>query len=187
MDETINKQMTVRYIPTMKRILSLIIIFITLQQTFGQDLTNRLILTKDKNDKWIGELETKTLSEQLTSIATRILLDTNIYVRSRYNDRIKLQDESDNSKKIESFGRPLIVVDGKCEYYSLNINNRTSNKSLKQLSDLINENYIERVTICKDAKAIAIYGSRATAGVIILTIKDKMTCKQIKKIDFGQL
>lgn len=167
-------------------ILSLILFLITIQ-LFGQAPNDKLILTRDKNDKWIAELETGLLSNQLTSIRTRILLDTNIYVRSSYPDRIKIQDESDNGKKIESFGRPLIIVDGQCKHYSLNINNRTSSKSIRELSKLLTEENIEKVTIYKDVNATAIYGSRAVAGVIILTVKAKKTCKRIQDINFGQI
>lgn len=175
--------MTLKYTPTTTSILLLFLL--NFQPTFGQDFTDKLILTQEQNDKWIAELETSPLNKQLNLITTRILLDTNVYVRSSYPDRIKVQDESDNGKKTQSFGRPLITIDGKCEHNYLNITNRTSNKSLRHLTELINEDNIERVTIYKDVKATAIYGSRATAGVIVLTIKNKRTCKRIKEIDFG--
>ncbi len=59
---------------------------------------------------------------------------------------------------------PLIVIDG------LPITNSTVNGSTSVLSS-INPNDIESFSILKDASATAIYGSRASNGVIIITTK----------------
>ena len=59
---------------------------------------------------------------------------------------------------------PLIVVDG------LAIDNNTA-KGMSNVLAMINPNDIESFTVLKDASATAIYGSRASNGVIIITTK----------------
>jgi len=59
---------------------------------------------------------------------------------------------------------PLIVVDG------LPIDNKTNTGSTSSLG-MINPNDIESFTVLKDASATAIYGSRGSNGVIIITTK----------------
>ncbi|MCL9806497.1 SusC/RagA family TonB-linked outer membrane protein [Flavobacterium amniphilum] len=59
---------------------------------------------------------------------------------------------------------PLIVIDG------LPIENKTATGSTSFLASL-NPSTIESMTILKDASATAIYGSRASNGVIIITTK----------------
>ena len=60
---------------------------------------------------------------------------------------------------------PLIVIDG------LPISNIDNNKGTTSILSSINPNDIESFTILKDASATAIYGSRASNGVIIITTK----------------
>ncbi|MDD5149937.1 MAG: SusC/RagA family TonB-linked outer membrane protein [Flavobacterium sp.] len=59
---------------------------------------------------------------------------------------------------------PLIVIDG------LPIENTTSTGSTSFLASL-NPSTVESITVLKDASATAIYGSRASNGVIIITTK----------------
>lgn len=59
---------------------------------------------------------------------------------------------------------PLIVIDG------VPIDNKNLAGSSNFLT-LVNPNDIESFTILKDASATAIYGSRASNGVIIITTK----------------
>jgi TonB-linked SusC/RagA family outer membrane protein len=59
---------------------------------------------------------------------------------------------------------PLIVLDG------LPLDNKTNEGSTSLLA-AINPNDIESITVLKDASATAIYGSRASNGVIIVTTK----------------
>ena len=61
---------------------------------------------------------------------------------------------------------PLIVIDG------LAIESNTSNsKFMSNPLAMVNPNDIETFTVLKDASATAIYGSRASNGVIIITTK----------------
>ena len=59
---------------------------------------------------------------------------------------------------------PLLVVDG------LTIDNNTAT-GMSNVMAMINPNDIETFTVLKDASATAIYGSRASNGVIIITTK----------------
>ena len=59
---------------------------------------------------------------------------------------------------------PLIVIDG------LTIDNNTP-KGMSNPLAMVNPNDIETFTVLKDASATAIYGSRASNGVIIITTK----------------
>jgi TonB-linked SusC/RagA family outer membrane protein len=59
---------------------------------------------------------------------------------------------------------PLIVIDG------LPIENKTNTGSTSFLASL-NPNTVESITVLKDASATAIYGSRASNGVILITTK----------------
>ena len=60
---------------------------------------------------------------------------------------------------------PLIVIDG------VPVDNATSISGMADPLSTINTNDIETFTILKDASATAIYGSRASNGVIIITTK----------------
>lgn len=60
---------------------------------------------------------------------------------------------------------PLIVIDG------VPVDNATGISGLADPLSTINSNDIETFTILKDASATAIYGSRASNGVIIITTK----------------
>ncbi len=65
---------------------------------------------------------------------------------------------------LNATNEPLIIIDG------VPISNNNVNGSSNFLS-FINPNDIENMTILKDASATAIYGSRASNGVIIITTK----------------
>lgn len=69
-----------------------------------------------------------------------------------------------NSISLSSF--PLVVVDG-VPTYTGNAGGTASNNPLGN----INPNDIESVEVLKDAAAAAIYGSRASAGVLLITTK----------------
>lgn len=70
-----------------------------------------------------------------------------------------------NSMNLSSF--PLVVIDGIPTFTQ---DNSTSNAPNNPLSNL-NPSDIESIEVLKDASASAIYGSRAAAGVILITTK----------------
>lgn len=71
---------------------------------------------------------------------------------------------------------PLIVIDG------VPIDNR-SVSGMPNALNLLNSNDIESFTVLKDASATAIYGSRASNGVILITTK-KGTLRQPLKVTY---
>lgn len=70
-----------------------------------------------------------------------------------------------NSISLSSF--PLVVVDGIASFSGDVGNGNAANNPLGD----INPNDIESIEVLKDAAAAAIYGSRASAGVLIITTK----------------
>jgi len=70
-----------------------------------------------------------------------------------------------NSVSLSSF--PLIVVDGIPTFSGDQSGNSAANNPLSS----INPSDIESIEVLKDASAAAIYGSRASAGVILITTK----------------
>lgn len=78
---------------------------------------------------------------------------------------------------------PLIVIDG----VPVNNENIAGNRNIL---NIINPNDIETMTVLKDASATAIYGSRASAGVILITTKkgalgSKMTVGYVGNVSFS--
>jgi TonB-dependent SusC/RagA subfamily outer membrane receptor len=147
----------------------------------AQSTVDNLVLTKEQNDKWISKLEKESKSGQLELIRARILLDTNIYVNEYYADRLKIDNDKQRGKRTEAYGRSLLVFN---QSYAADINNRTKNKSILKLADFLTDKKIKSISILKGTQATALYGSRATNGVILLTTADKKTFKQIKEITF---
>ncbi|MBX2891918.1 MAG: TonB-dependent receptor [Saprospiraceae bacterium] len=72
-----------------------------------------------------------------------------------------------NSINLSSF--PLVVIDG-IPTFTDNLRSGNNSASNNALSNL-NPNDIESIDILKDASAAAIYGSRASAGVVLVTTK----------------
>ena len=83
------------------------------------------------------------------------------------------------SASVTAGNEPLYVIDGiPLQNTDLSSNGATTNS----LSD-INTNDIESIEILKDASAAAIYGSRASNGVVLITTKRGKAGKS--KIEFG--
>ena len=74
---------------------------------------------------------------------------------------------------LQALNDPLIVIDG------LPVDNEAISGMRNPLNS-INPNDIESITILKDASATAIYGSRASNGVIIVTTKKAKPGEKIK-------
>ena len=83
--------------------------------------------------------------------------------------KIRIRGES----SLSASNNPLIVVDG------IPLDNGGVSGSRNQLN-LINPNDIESMTVLKDASAAAIYGNRASGGVIIITTKKGQLGKKIQ-------
>jgi TonB-dependent starch-binding outer membrane protein SusC len=83
--------------------------------------------------------------------------------------KIRVRGES----SLTASNDPLIVVDG------IPLDNGGVNGSRNPLS-VINPNDIESITILKDASSAAIYGNRASGGVILITTKKGALGKKIR-------
>ncbi|THD69984.1 TonB-dependent receptor [Robertkochia marina] len=70
---------------------------------------------------------------------------------------------------INAGGRPLVVVDG-VPLNDANLSSGQGGQALNPLGD-INPNDIESFSVLKDAAATAIYGSRGSNGVVLITTK----------------
>ena len=70
---------------------------------------------------------------------------------------------------ISGGGRPLFVIDG-VPMNDLTLSSAQGGQSLNPLLE-INPNDIESMTVLKDASATAIYGSRGSNGVVLITTK----------------
>jgi TonB-dependent SusC/RagA subfamily outer membrane receptor len=166
------------------KVLPAILLILSLSTALpAQSTIDSLILTKEQNTKWILKLEKEIKPIQLDLIKRRILLDTNIYIRQSYPDRIKFDNEKEKGTRTEGYGRLLLVFNGR---YFAHINNRTKSKSIIKLADYLTDNRIKSISIVKDTQARAIYGSRAVCGAILLTTKKKSTFKQIKAINLSE-
>ena len=83
--------------------------------------------------------------------------------------KIRIRGES----SLSASNNPLIVVDG------IPLDNGGVSGSRNQLN-IINPNDVESITVLKDASAAAIYGNRASGGVIIITTKKGKLGKKIQ-------
>ena len=81
---------------------------------------------------------------------------------------IRVRGES----SLSASNKPLIVVDG------VPLDNRDISGERNNLN-VINPNDIESMTVLKDASATAIYGNRASAGVILITTKKGSAGKKL--------
>lgn len=90
---------------------------------------------------------TPTNSANRANINTKSPL-TNLTIRGR--NTLTIAGLNNNS------GRPLVVIDGIADPYSI---------------DLVNPNDVESITVLKDAAAASIWGSRAANGVIVIKTK----------------
>ncbi len=83
--------------------------------------------------------------------------------------KIRIRGES----SLSASNNPLVVVDG------VPLDNGGVSGGRNQLN-IINPNDVESITVLKDASAAAIYGNRASGGVIIITTKKGKLGEKIK-------
>jgi TonB-linked SusC/RagA family outer membrane protein len=121
----------------------------------------------------VGKLDqTKLTSQPVTSadqaLAGRIAGVQITNTSGTLGDAVTIRIRGINS--INGSSQPLFVVDGVPLTEFGNMNVMTDGLRYNPLAD-INPNDIESMTVLKDASAAAIYGSRATNGVILITTK----------------
>lgn len=117
------------------------------------------------NEKELSNLPTRTIDGVLQGKAAGVSVNQNSGTPGGQN-AIKMRGGS----SIKASNQPLIVVDGvpiiTGNYGQIGY----SGQQIDAMSDL-NPDDIESFTILKDASATAIYGSRASNGVILITTK----------------
>lgn len=108
-----------------------------------------------------------SFDQALTGRAAGVNISTNSGV---LGDNVNIRIRGINS--ITNSSQPLVIVDGipVNSVTNLNVFNSGNGTRYNPLAD-INPNDIESVDVLKDAAASALYGSRAAAGVIIITTK----------------
>lgn len=144
---------------------------------YGQ--TQQLILTREENGLWLDSLKKIPLDQQLLRINDRLLLDTNVFVRQSYSDRIKVADSLGN--RVYGDGKPILVVGG----YIMTIDNRTQTNKIISLTKLLTPTYIKSIFILSpnDPAATALYGNAGQFGIIVMTVTKKKIVKLFKRLE----
>lgn len=122
------------------RTLSILFFISIVAELPGQSIDS-LIITQEQNEQWLDKLERENLEGKVAMIRKRTLLDTAIYVRQSFSDRIKIEDQYKNEKRVEGSCRPLLVFDGQ----PVHITNGTGKEQIKDLADILNTTYIKEV------------------------------------------
>lgn len=117
------------------------------------------------NQEEIKSIPLRTLEGVLQGKAAGVIINQNSGTPGGQNS-IKLRGGS----SINASNQPLIIIDGVPAITGSYGQIGYSGQEIDALSD-INPNDIEQITILKDASATAIYGARASNGVILITTK----------------
>ncbi|MBK6344732.1 MAG: TonB-dependent receptor [Bacteroidales bacterium] len=117
------------------------------------------------NEQEIKTIPLRTLDGVLQGKAAGMTINQNSGTPGGQNS-IKIRGGS----SINASNQPLIVIDGVPAITGTYGQIGYSGQEIDALSD-INPNDIEQITILKDASATAIYGARASNGVILITTK----------------
>jgi TonB-dependent SusC/RagA subfamily outer membrane receptor len=162
-----------------------VLIFVTLSLALHGQNSNAdsLIITYQQNNSWLDNVAKLELKDQLKEIKKRILSDTNIYVRQSFTDRIKIEDQYKNEKRVQGQCKPIFIVEGQPVY----ITNGTDNRNIIALTKFLKADNIKKINILRDQTALAIYGSRAACGVLLISLKNKRTIKKIKNIKWDEI
>jgi TonB-dependent starch-binding outer membrane protein SusC len=121
----------------------------------------------------VGKLDQSKLTSQPVQSADQALAGRIAGVQitntsGTLGDAVAVRIRGINS--INGSSQPLFVIDGVPMTEFGNMNVLTAGLRYNPLAD-INPNDIESMTVLKDASAAAIYGSRATNGVVLITTK----------------
>jgi hypothetical protein len=162
----------------MSFILSITFFFLTIDSLLGQvgSSQDSLIVNYEQNGRWLDRLETKNTVDRLSAIRARILSDTAIYVRRAFADRIKIDDQYKNEKRIQGDCKPVLVFG----YQPVYIDNQTSVSTIKELADLLTTRNVRDIRIMRGQNATAIYGSKASCGVFVFDLRRKQIERKVK-------
>jgi len=161
----------------MTRILSLTFLFYLLfPSAFGQ--TQHLILTTEQNSKWLDNLKTLPLDQQLFAIKDRLLSDTNIFIRQNYPDRIMVTDSL--GSRVYGDAKPILIIDS----YAMIIDNKTQTNKIVSLAKLLTIEFIKTIQVLgpNDPEASSLYGSSSLNGIIFMTLTKKKYLKKLKQL-----
>jgi hypothetical protein len=140
--------------------------------------TNNLILTYKQNNDWLDSLSKLSLDKKLTMINERILSDTNIFVKQSYPDRIIVVEQP--GSRVHGDVKPTIIVNQN----AMIIDNKTPNKKVIALTQLLTANYIADIKVLKatDQATLALYGAAGQSGIIIMRLTNKKSIDKFKKL-----
>jgi hypothetical protein len=175
-------------IDDMKQLLLLVLFF---QTAFIFSQKNALILSSEQNDSWFETLESSSLEIQLKMIKERMLNDTSVFIVKTYPDRITIDrfPKLDSLSKIRVKGscKPLYMISYKQKKQkSFHFENPLNTDQIKLIVDLIDINNISRITILRDIKAKAIFGTRGSCGVIMMDTNKRNLWKRLEKLKFSR-
>lgn len=142
-------------------------------QQLKTDLTGNIAKISGED---IQNLPTPNFEETIQGRATGVLVESS---NGKLGQGIKVRVRGSSS--ITADNQPLYVVDG-VPITTQNIGELTE-AAVNPLSDL-NPNDIASIEILKDASAAAIYGSRASNGVVLITTKTGTTGKTKFNINY---
>jgi hypothetical protein len=128
------------------------------------------VLTEEQNNEWINSLMVADLQESLDIIKQRIQADSDVFYISTRNPHGK--DRVEQGYHEQSYCRPLYVFfsEGKKPVF---IKPNPDNAMVNKLQKFLKPGNIAEVEIENGTRALAIYGSRASCGVIKMQIRDE--------------
>jgi hypothetical protein len=140
-------------------------------------VSGQFILTEQDNRSWTSKLRSeKDAVAQFEILRTRLLADTNVYVRD-FGDIVILKSEK-HKDKVEATCRPLLIVGGRL----IGISNNTDAKAVEKLIGKLTRDNFKEIVILEDNQATALYGQTGMCGAILLTPKNKKVKKDIFRI-----
>lgn len=119
------------------------------------------------------------LDQQLMTINDRLLSDTNIFISQSYTDRIRVTDSV--GSRVYGEGKPALIIGG----YPICTGNKTQTNKIVKLTQLLKLTNIKSIFIhnSNDSTAVALYGSEAQFGVIVMSVIKKKNIKPFKRLE----
>lgn len=159
----------------MKKLVLIIIVVTTYSDIAFCQESDSIITTTEQSLEWLSKLEgTQELDVQLTMLKHRVLLDTNLFVRS-FGDRVFI---STDTSKIKADCRLMIVVNGELFYFD----NKTESEKVEEFVRYLTVSDIESLEVPNSKNVSAIYGSRGICGLVSLRTTKQRTVKRMKRI-----
>ena len=158
---------------------SLLVLLITFP---GIAQENEQILSKSQNSEWLENLGSQELNEKLQSIKQRLTTDAEVYfIISGDPHGIKnvKQEKIKKSFKHETRCRPLYIFKNEGKESFL-IPNNPSSEMIAKICEILNPGNISKVEVEKSTKMMALYGQRASCGVVFITVGENAILENLK-------